>query len=84
MNPWTATQILLLGSIFGLMAWKSNSIWPSAIAHAINNGLAVIFIHIPQDKAAWYSWHGHVNPLLILAAIAGLYFGFKCFFRACK
>jgi len=84
MNPWTATQILLLGSIFGLMAWKSNSIWPSAIAHAINNGLAVHFINIPEDTVTWYSWHGHVNPLLILAAVAGIYFGFKCFCRTCQ
>jgi len=80
-NPWWLVQIVLLGVILGVMAWKSNSIFPSAMVHAINNAIALIAANLFEGQMAFLSWKGHVNPLLLIAAIAGLYIGMVLFYR---
>jgi membrane protease YdiL (CAAX protease family) len=34
--------VLPLGLVFGWLRWRSGSLWPSLVAHMINNGLAVV------------------------------------------
>jgi membrane protease YdiL (CAAX protease family) len=34
--------VLPLGLMFGWLRWRSGSLWPSLVAHMVNNGLAVI------------------------------------------
>ena len=84
LNPWTLIQILLIGIILGVMAWASKSIWPSAIVHAVNNGLAVLLINVSAEELNWYTWHGHVHPLILLIGAIGLYYGFKLFYKSCS
>jgi membrane protease YdiL (CAAX protease family) len=83
-NPWWLAQIVLLGVILGVMAWKSNSIFPGAIVHAINNGISVAVINLPENELDVLEWHGHVHPVLILAALAALVFSLRLFYRYCE
>ncbi|UCF62831.1 MAG: CPBP family intramembrane metalloprotease [bacterium] len=77
-----AIQIFLLGIILGLLAWRSNSIFPSVIGHAINNTLALIFNNIQQENLEGvYLWGDHVSPLFLLLAVAGLFWGVKYFYQ---
>jgi len=39
LDPIRFPAVLLLGVAFGWLAWRSGSIWPAVVAHAVNNGL---------------------------------------------
>lgn len=77
-NPWWIIQIYLMGLFMGYLAWRTNSIWPSFILHAINNGWSVWWGHRPEP-AGFYEWHGHVHPAIIVASLACFYFGMRFF-----
>lgn len=83
-NPWWIVQIVVLGVILGVMAWKSDSIIPGAIVHAINNGISVVLINVPENKLELLAWRGHVHPLLLLAAVAALVLGMRLFYQFCE
>jgi membrane protease YdiL (CAAX protease family) len=77
-----AIQIFLLGIILGLLAWRSNSIVPSAIGHGINNAAALLFYNVNQQAfEGVYLWGNHVSPLFLIPALAGLVYGVKAFYR---
>lgn len=40
LDPLRAPSLLLLGALYGWLAWRTGSIWPSIVAHAVNNGIA--------------------------------------------
>ena len=40
-EPAHAILVLPLGLVFGLLRWRTGSLWPSLVAHMANNGLAV-------------------------------------------
>jgi hypothetical protein len=40
LDPVRFPALLVLGLLFGWMAWRANSVWPAVIGHAVNNGLA--------------------------------------------
>jgi membrane protease YdiL (CAAX protease family) len=42
LDPIRFPGVLMLGGAFGWLTWRSGSIWPSMVAHAINNGTAVL------------------------------------------
>ncbi|MFA7710169.1 MAG: CPBP family intramembrane glutamic endopeptidase, partial [Candidatus Neomarinimicrobiota bacterium] len=75
---WWIIQIYLMGLFMGYLAWRTNSIWPSFILHAINNGWSVWWGHRPE-LAGFYEWHGHVHPAIIVASLACFYFGMRFF-----
>ncbi|MCI0694900.1 CPBP family intramembrane metalloprotease [candidate division KSB1 bacterium] len=84
-------QIFLLGVFLGWLAWKSESIIPAAIVHAINNLLSLLLVNI-KTAPSWLIWQGnasasgdgHVNPYFLLAAGGVIYFGFRLFNRFCE
>ena len=80
-NIWTALQITILGLVLGYMSWRSDSIIPSAILHGLNNGMAVLFINLGEERTAWYSTGDHVGFIWIASAAVALFFGFKLFER---
>ncbi len=43
LDPVRFPALILLGSVFGWLAWRSGSTWTSVVAHAVNNGLASAF-----------------------------------------
>jgi len=84
LNPWWTLQIILLGFLLGVMAWKSDSIVPGAILHGMNNGLAIFFVNAKESHYSWYLSKGHVAPgILALMAIV-TYFGLRLFWRYCE
>jgi membrane protease YdiL (CAAX protease family) len=40
LDPLRGPALVLLGAVYGWLAWRSGSIWPAVIAHATNNGIA--------------------------------------------
>jgi membrane protease YdiL (CAAX protease family) len=77
-----AIQIFLLGIILGLLAWRSNSIVPSFIGHAINNAAALLFYNVDQSNfQGLYLLGEHVSPVMLIPAIAGLVYGVKAFYN---
>ena len=83
LNPWSALQILFLGLALGYMAWKSNSIFPAIILHAINNFLSLILLNTPEEKLTWYATSSHVNTIWVFLALLLVTPLFYSFNRAC-
>lgn len=74
---WTI-QIFLLGIVLGYLAWRTKSLLPSIICHAINNGSALLVNNVNSEKLAiYYEWHGHVSPLILVPALIVLVYGLR-------
>ncbi len=82
-NPWWAIQVMIIGVILGVMAWKSNSIVPPMIVHFINNGIALIFANSKPEQYQWYLYKDHVSIPIVIAAIIVVFFGMKLFYKFC-
>jgi membrane protease YdiL (CAAX protease family) len=41
LDPVRFAALVALGVLYAWLAWRSGSIWPSALAHAVNNGLGL-------------------------------------------
>jgi membrane protease YdiL (CAAX protease family) len=83
-NPWWIIQIIIIGILLGVMAWKSNSIIPSSIVHLINNGMAITFLNVKPAYFSWYLDNEHVSISILIIAIVVAWFGLVLFFRLCK
>ena len=81
--PWVLIQIFIMGIIMGLLAWKSNSIFPSMIVHFINNGIAIIFLNLKQANYQWYLNGSYVSSPILIIALLVLIFGMILFFQLC-
>jgi membrane protease YdiL (CAAX protease family) len=51
LDPIRFPGVLLLGVAFGWLAWRTGSIWPSMVAHAVNNGAAVLGLWLASNTA---------------------------------
>lgn len=76
-NPWWSLQIYLLGMVLGYLAWRTGSIWPSFVVHAVNNSLALWFANASEGSFSWYAPGGHVSPIWLGAAALATYLGFR-------
>lgn len=77
--PYWAIQIYLLGLVMGYMAWASNSIFPSVILHGINNSVAFSFANWGEAFEGWYTWNGHVSPVVLMIGTTMVVLGFRQF-----
>lgn len=84
LNPWWIAQIILLGVFLGVMAWKSDSVLPGAIVHAINNGISVVAMNVGAEHLKVLLWGNHIHPLLLVAAILALVWGLRLFYQFCE
>ncbi len=80
-NPWWLIQVIIIGIILGVMAWKSNSIVPPIIVHFINNALAIVFVNLPAERLQWYLAGNHVKIPIVLAAVLATFWGMKLFYE---
>jgi len=70
-NPFWAVQIFIMGVIIGFLAWRTDSVFPGIIVHAVNNLFALLFINYKLDTEwEWYLLGDHVNPVILIPAIA--------------
>lgn len=76
-NPWWAVEILIVGILLGVLAWRSNSILPCIVMHAVTNGLSLIVVNSSSLKMLWYEWKGHVAPYWIALGMVLVCLGFK-------
>lgn len=78
-NPYWAVEIFILGIFIGFIAWRTNSIIPPVIVHAINNFIGVWMLNTDDLTAfeAWYLWNGHVSPVIIVLALGVLIWGLR-------
>lgn len=79
--PWWYIQTTVFGVILGVMAWKSQSVLPAVIVHAVNNALNLILINVEPEQYAWLEWKGHVSPPILIVAGLGIYWGFRQLYR---
>jgi membrane protease YdiL (CAAX protease family) len=78
-NPWTAMQITFMGLLLGYLAWKSGSILPAIILHAINNLASLMMMNTSPGAMEGYLMGRHVHPLWILVAVAILTISLRAF-----
>lgn len=83
-NPWWFIEILILGTVLGFLAWRSGSLFPCVVVHAINNGLSVYFINTNTSRLDWYLFKGHVSPIWILVSAGCILLGVRLFGRMSK
>lgn len=67
-NIWWVVQIYVLGVFMGYLAWRTNSVWPSFIIHACNNGWSIVLTHF-DSSLPWYTWHDQVHPVVIILGL---------------
>lgn len=71
-------QLLVLSVVLGYLAWRTGSIIPGILIHAFNNCWSLILMIKSQSgEFAFYEFHGHVNPILIVIASVFLWQGFR-------
>ena len=75
--PFWLIQIYLLGMIMGYLSWRTNSIYPSMVLHAVNNTMAFLSANWKSFFEGWYIINGHVSPLVLIVSFLIVYFGFK-------
>ena len=70
-NPYWAIQIFVTGVIIGFLAWRTNSVFPSMIVHALNNFISLLFINqILEDSMEWYLLGDHISPVVLVISLA--------------
>ncbi|MDP8208645.1 MAG: CPBP family intramembrane metalloprotease [Candidatus Electryonea clarkiae] len=80
-NLYLLIPILLMATILGAIAWRTESIIPSVIVHGTNNGLALIAANINEGHdPEWYITGTHVAPWWIILSLAGLFYGLRKLF----
>ena len=50
-DPVRLPGVLLLGLAYGWLTWRTGSLWPSMLAHAVNNGAAVLLLLAGDQNA---------------------------------
>ena len=82
-NPWTAIQVTSLGLVLGFVAWKSGSILPSIVLHALNNLASLILMNSQEGFLNLYTTSHHVKFIWIVAAIVFVIPAARLFSKTC-
>jgi len=83
-NPWWSIQVMIIGIILGVMAWKSDSVIPPMILHFMNNAIALIFSNATPESYQWYLYKDHVSIPIVVSALVFSVYGMKLFYRSCE
>ncbi len=75
--PWWTIQYIFIGIFLGVIAWKTDSIYPAMIVHGINNGAALVFNNLSEETTSWYLIGNHVSPVVLLVGVAASFYGFR-------
>jgi membrane protease YdiL (CAAX protease family) len=81
-NPWWFVEILILGVLFGVLAWKTGSVFPCAVAHGVNNAISLAFANTDPSQFSWYLSGDHVKPAWVLVGLVLVVGGFVLLYRA--
>lgn len=79
-NIYWLIPILLMATVMGAMAWRTESVLPSIVVHATNNTASLVTANLMTEEPGWYTMGGHVSPLLLVPAIILLVLFLRSFF----
>jgi membrane protease YdiL (CAAX protease family) len=68
LDPVRLPAVLLLGLLYGWLAWRAGSVWPAVTAHAVNNGIGALLL--TSSDAADLHPGERAAPFAALAALA--------------
>lgn len=80
-NPWWVIEILLMAVLMGVLAWKTDSIFPPMVVHATNNAIALVMVNVPEERMNWLLSGEHIRPLYLILAVAVIVEGFRLVYR---
>ncbi|MBN1895525.1 CPBP family intramembrane metalloprotease [bacterium] len=80
-NPWWVIEILLMAVLMGVLAWKTDSIFPSVALHATNNAIALVMVNLPEEKLSWLLRGDHIRPVYLILAVALIVEGFRLVYK---
>ncbi len=79
-NVYFLIPILLMATVLGAMAWRSESVLPPAVAHSVNNCLGLIDANTDQVDQGLYTLGGHVAPWWVIFTLLLLIWSLRNFF----
>jgi membrane protease YdiL (CAAX protease family) len=79
-NPWWTIEIFFLGVLTGVLAWRSNSLYPAIAMHMMVNLMAILLTNEDLPFLQLYLESGHIAPILLLASGAGVAGGMVLFY----
>ena len=53
LNPVVLLPVSLVGAYLAILVWRSGSLYPAVVAHALNNGLALFGLPLVVDETAY-------------------------------
>lgn len=82
LSIWNFIALLVMGAFLGILREKTGSIWPGAVAHTVNNGLALTLVTVapPAENA----WQYDFFPLWVNLIALGVFLAGVFFFRQRK
>jgi membrane protease YdiL (CAAX protease family) len=75
LSPWNFFALIAMGMFLGILREKTGSIWPGAVAHAVNNAIALsVMMLAPTGEDSWQYdfiplW---INGIALVAFIGGM------------
>ena len=73
LDPVRFPALLFLGVLYGWLSWRTGSVWPSVLAHAVNNAAATaLAVAWPEASEVGRAGAGRPGPLAALAASLAL------------
>ena len=64
--------------MLGYLSWRTGSILPAILCHAISNAIALIYYNSDfNELLPFYEWNGHVSPFLLILAGLVVYGGMR-------
>ncbi len=78
-NPWWTLEIFFLGILTGVLAWRSNSLYPAIAMHAMVNLMSILLTNEDLPFLRLYPESGHTAPIWLLASGAGVAGGMVLF-----
>jgi len=76
-NPWWLVEILIIGILLGVIAWKCRSILPAVAAHGVYNVIGLFMANKISADLQWYLFGDHVKIIWILIGGSLVFGGFK-------
>ncbi len=68
-NPWGGIQILLIAVVLGCVAWRTDSVVPSMLIHALNNGIVLLANNLDDSTTSWYGTPSSIAPPVLVIGL---------------
>lgn len=77
-NPYLAIPVFVLGVFIGYISWRTKSIMGPVIIHSTYSAVSLALISDTlKNNMGWYTMGDHISPVILIAAIGGLYLSIK-------